>query len=139
MILALAQRGAVIGAALDAWMLSPGWVRGQTTPQSAGVTLNTVVDHMDHICQLTGTARHCGIGSDLDGCFGTEQTPADLDSIADLTKLPALLQQRGYNAADVQGIMSGNFIRVLSKALQPRAAALAPQTTSPERPLSITH
>jgi membrane dipeptidase len=139
MILALAQRGAVIGAALDAWMLSPGWVRGQTTPQSAGVTLNTVVDHMDHICQLTGTARHCGIGSDLDGCFGTEQTPADLDTIADLTKLPALLQQRGYNAADVQGIMSGNFIRVLSKALQPRAAAPAPQTTSPERPLSITH
>ena len=117
MILALAQRDAVIGASFDAWMLSPGWVRGQTTPQSAGVTLETVVDHIDHICQITGTARHCGIGSDLDGCFGTEQTPSDLQTIADLTRLPALLHQRGHTAADVQGIMSGNFIRALSHAL----------------------
>lgn len=136
MILALAQREAVIGAALDAWMLSPSWVRGQTTPQSAGVTLNTVVDHMDHICQLTGTSRHCGIGSDLDGCFGTEQTPADLDSIADLTKLPTLLQQRGYNASDVQGVMSGNFIRVLSKALQPRSADDLTRKDADHHPLS---
>jgi membrane dipeptidase len=117
MILALAARGAVIGTAFDAWMLAPGWIRGKTTPESAGVMLSTVVDHMEHICQLTGTARHLGIGSDLDGCFGTEQSPADLNSIADLTRLPELLSARGYTEANIQGIMSGNFIHFLLQAL----------------------
>lgn len=118
MILALAERGAVIGSAFDAWMLTPGWIRGQSTPESSGVTLSTVVDHMDHICQLTGTARHIGIGSDLDGCFGTEQSPADLNSIADLTRLPNLLAARGYKETDIQGIMSENFIHFLVQALE---------------------
>ena len=54
----LIDRGAVIGAAFDAWMIVPGWVRGKTTPESAGVTLETMVDHIDHICQLAGNARH---------------------------------------------------------------------------------
>ena len=118
MILALAQRGAVIGAAFDAWMLHPGWIRGQTTPETAGVTLRTLMDHMDHICQLTGSARHVGIGSDLDGCFGTEQSPADLNSIADLNKLPALLSERGFTPADIRGVMGGNFLGVLGSALK---------------------
>ncbi len=117
MILALAQRDAVIGVALDAWMLVPDWVRGQTTPESAGVTLSHVVDHLDHVCQITGSARHSGIGSDLDGCFGTEQTPTDVASIADLGRLPELLKIRGYESEDVAGIMSGNFLRALRLGL----------------------
>jgi membrane dipeptidase len=112
----LIQRGAVIGGALDAWMLVPNWVRGQSTPESAGVRLETLVDHLDHICQLAGNARHAGLGSDLDGAFGREQTAADLDSIADLARLPALLAARGYREPDILGIMSGNFIRFLREA-----------------------
>ncbi len=73
---ALIDRGAVIGAALDAWMMVPGWVRGKTTPESAGVTLEHMVDHIDHVCQLAGNARHSGIGTDLDGGFGREQIAA---------------------------------------------------------------
>ncbi|MFM7151478.1 MAG: dipeptidase, partial [Gemmataceae bacterium] len=69
-ILRLIDRGAVIGAALDAWMLVPGWVRGQTTPMQTGVCLNTVVDHIDHICQLAGNSKHAALGTDLDGGFG---------------------------------------------------------------------
>ena len=117
MILGLANRGAVIGAAFDAWMLHPGWVRGQTTPQSSGVTLETIIDHIDHVCQLTGSARHVGIGSDLDGCFGTEQTPADLNSIFDLTRLPELLAKRGFDSSAISGVMLENFLRVLGSAL----------------------
>jgi membrane dipeptidase len=117
MILALAQRGAVIGAAFDAWMLHPGWVRGQTTPESAGVNLRSVIEHMDRICQLTGSARHVGIGSDLDGCFGKEQCPGDLESIADLKKIPELLAERGFTGEDIQAVMGGNFLRILSEAL----------------------
>lgn len=112
----LINRGAVIGAAFDAWMLAPGWERGVSTPQSAGVTLETVVDHIDHICQIAGNARHVGIGSDLDGAFGTEQCPADLDTIADLQKLPAVLKKRGYSELDIEGIICGNWIRFLKHA-----------------------
>lgn len=117
MIRVLVERGAVIGMVFDAWMLVPGWVRGQTTPQSAGLVLERIVDHADHICQIAGNALHLGIGSDLDGAFGFEQTPADLRSIHDLTKLPGLFEKRGYKPADIEGIMSGNFLRFLQKNL----------------------
>jgi membrane dipeptidase len=116
MIRALVTRDAVIGMALDAWMMVPGWVRGQTTPAGAGLTLARVVDHIDHLCQIVGNARHVGIGSDLDGAFGAEQTPQDLDRISDLQRLPALLAARGYTGDDVDGILRGNFLRVLRAA-----------------------
>lgn len=113
----LIRRDAVIGGAFDAWMMVPGWVRGKTTPVETGVKIETIVDHMDHICQLAGTSRHCAIGSDLDGGYGTEQTPMDLDSIADLQGLTTILARRGYSPADIAGIMHGNWIRKLSEAL----------------------
>ncbi|HEX2443064.1 MAG TPA: membrane dipeptidase [Vicinamibacterales bacterium] len=109
----LVQRGAVIGVAFDAWMLVPGWVRGKSTPERAGVTLETVVNHVDHVCQIAGDARHCGIGSDLDGAFGREQCPSDVHTIADLGRLPGLLAARGYSREDVEGIACRNFVRFL--------------------------
>ena len=112
----LVQRDAVIGVAFDAWMLVPGWVRGETTPERATVTLDTVADHIDRICQIAGDARHCGIGSDLDGAFGREQCPSDVHTIADLARLPARLAARGYSVDDVQQIASGNFLRFLRDA-----------------------
>jgi len=112
----LIARGAVIGVAFDAWMLVRDWVRGTSTPESAGVTLDTVVQHIDHVCQLAGNAGHVGIGSDLDGAFGLEQCPSDVHTIADLSRLPALLESRGYSAADVEQIAHGNFVRFLRHA-----------------------
>ena len=116
MFRALADRGAVVGVTFDAWMMTPGWQRGQTTPQSAQLHLEKAAEHLDHFCQLAGNARHVGLGSDLDGAFGTEQTPLDLDSIADLQKLPALLQNRGWSADDIGGVMHGNFLRFVRDA-----------------------
>ena len=116
----LVARGGVIGVAFDAWMLHPGWVRDQTTPQEAGVTLETVVRHIDHICQLTGNALHVGIGSDLDGGFGREQAPADLDTIVDLQRLPDLLRKRGYDTAAIEGIMYSNWLRFFKEAWSDR-------------------
>ena len=116
MIKALIARGAVIGGVFDAWMLSPGWIRGKSTPQERNVTLSTLLDHLDHICQLAGNANHIGIGSDLDGAFGKEQCPSDLESIADLQKIPDLLRARGYTEADVQKVMHGNWLHFLKKA-----------------------
>ena len=112
----LIARGAVIGGALDAWMMVPGWIRGQSIPQAMNCNLEKMIDHLDHICQLAGNALHIGIGSDLDGAFGTEQCPYDLNTIADLQKLPALLMKRGYSPTDIENIMHGNWLRFLRNA-----------------------
>ncbi|HEV8540751.1 MAG TPA: membrane dipeptidase, partial [Verrucomicrobiae bacterium] len=112
----LIERGAVIGAVFDAWMMIPGWRKKITTPESAGLKIEHIIDHIDHICQLAGNSLHSGIGSDLDGAFGTEQTPADLKSIADLQRLPGLLAKRGYKEQDVENIMHANFLRFLRNA-----------------------
>jgi membrane dipeptidase len=115
-IKALVARDAVIGGALDAWMMVPGWIRGKTTPEAAGVTLEHLIDHIDHVCQLAGSALHSGIGTDLDGGFGREQCPRDLNTIADLARIPDLLAKRGYGQDDTQRIMSGNWVRFLERA-----------------------
>lgn len=112
----LIARDAVIGGALDAWMMVPGWIRGKSTPESTNCSLSVLIDHLDHICQLAGNARHIGIGSDLDGAFGKEQCPYDLETIADLQKIPDLLRQRGYTETDIEGIMHGNWLRFLRNA-----------------------
>ena len=87
-IVELAERGAVIGIALDAWMMVRDWVRGKSDPKEMGVSLKLMINNIDHICQLTGNSLHASIGSDLDGAFGTEQCPYDLNTIADLQKIP---------------------------------------------------
>ncbi len=87
----LIDRGAVIGGALDAWMMVPNWVRQQSTPESMQCNLEKLIDHIDHVCQLAGNTLHIGIGTDLDGAFGKEQCPYDLETIADLQKLAAAI------------------------------------------------
>jgi membrane dipeptidase len=116
MIKALVDRGAVIGAALDAWMMVPGWVRGESTPRKMNCNIEVMVDHIDHICQIAGNALHVGMGTDLDGAFGKEQCPYDLETIVDMRKVPALLKKRGYTDADIENMMHGNWLRFLQNA-----------------------
>jgi len=113
-IRALVERGGVVGAAFDSWMLHPGYVFGQT--DNSLVSIERVIDHIDHVCQLAGNARHSAIGSDLDGGFGTEQAPRELNTIADLQQIPLLLRQRGYKETDVEDIMHGNWLRFFEQA-----------------------
>jgi membrane dipeptidase len=124
-IQAVIERGGILGAACDCWMLHPGWVRGatleETTPRDV-VRLEAVADHIDRVCQLAGSSGHAALGSDLDGCFGREQTPAGLDSIADLQKLAGILSSRGYADSDIDAIFHGNALRFFQEHL-PRGAA----------------
>lgn len=113
---AIIARGGVIGAAFDAWMVRPGWVRG--APHNEPVSITHVVDHIDHVCQLAGNSLHAAIGSDLDGGFGREQSPADLDTIADLQQVATILSARGYTEADIAAIMHGNWLALLKRAWQ---------------------
>ena len=110
---AIIDRDGVIGAALDNWMIRPGWQRGRA--DNAPVALQHVLDHIDHVCQLAGNSRHAAIGSDLDGGFGREQSPGDLDTIADLQKIPGLLAGRGYGEGDIADILHGNWLRLLRR------------------------
>ena len=114
---ALIQRGAIIGSAFDAWMLTSDWVRGESTPGQTNVRISNVVDHIDHVCQIAGNSKHAGIGTDLDGGFGTEQSPADLNSIADISSVATILLDRGYSESDVKSIMHQNFIRFAMESL----------------------
>lgn len=115
-IKALIERGAVIGGALDAWMMVPDWKRGVSTPKEMNCKFEVLINHLDHICQIAGNTLHVGIGSDLDGAFGREQCPYDLETIADLQKLIPLFYKRGYSKEDVENIMHGNWIRFLRNA-----------------------
>ena len=112
----LIERNAVIGGVLDAWMLKNDWIRGKSDPKEEEVKLERLIDHYDHICQLAGNSDHIAIGSDLDGMYGTEQSPYDMDTIADLQKLKDILKARGYSTADTAKIFHGNWLRFLNNS-----------------------
>jgi len=113
-IRAIIARAGVIGVMLDVAMLDLGWRGGRGA--DSGVPLVKVLDHIDHICQLAGNARHVAIGSDLDGGYGREQSPNDLDTIADLQQIGPMLAARGYAPVDIVAIMHGNWVTLLRRA-----------------------
>lgn len=114
-IKAIVGRGGVMGVVMDIWMLQAGW--RHNAKDNPPVSLSAVADHIDYMCQLTGTVKGVAIGSDLDGGFGTEQSPNDLDTIADLHKLRPLLEGKGYGGADIDAIFWGNWLRFFRDAL----------------------
>ncbi len=111
----LIDREAVIGASMDAWMLHAGWETGKTPRET--VSLEAAAIHIDHVCQLAGDACHSAIGSDLDGGFGSERTPHDLETIADLFRVGEHLAARGYNDTDINRIFCGNWLRFFAETL----------------------
>jgi membrane dipeptidase len=113
LILALAERGGVIGIVAFNRMLDPEWRYGEPR-----LPLARMAQAIDHICQITGDASFVGIGSDLDGGFGLRSTPAELDAIAALHKLSGALAERGYGERDIEQIMSGNWLRVMTEVLE---------------------
>jgi membrane dipeptidase len=111
----LIERDAVIGASFDNWMIVPGWKTG-TTPRSEA-TLAKIADHVDHICQLAGSHRHVAIGTDLDGGYGSEQSPIEVETIADVQEFAAVLEARGYTSSDIDDIFYGNWLRFFREHL----------------------
>lgn len=107
MIEGLLERDAVIGVVPYNCFLLGGWRIGDDRTL---VTLDHVVAQIDTICQIAGDARHVGIGSDFDGGFGVSGVPREIDTIADLQKLPPLLLERGYGEEEVQAIMGKNWL-----------------------------
>ncbi len=117
MIRRLAEREGVIGVVLFNAFLKEGWVRKSGSRKDEVTLDHNVVTAIDHICQITGSARHVGIGSDLDGGFGRQSSPVEIDTITDLRLIEPLLRGRGYAPEDIQNILCGNFLRVLRQTL----------------------
>lgn len=113
----LIERDAVIGGMLDCWAMDTRFIDAVSDPWQLNIRLENLVDHWDHICQIAGNTNHIAIGSDLDGNFGTEQSPWDLHSIESLQKYEDILTKRGYSEDDILNIFHRNWIRMFRKAL----------------------
>ncbi len=110
----LIERGGIVGVVPYCRFLKADW---KPSDGRAGITLETLAVHIDHICQLAGNARYVGLGSDFDGGFGVESAPADVDTIADLQKLAPVLEARGYTQSEVAAILGENWLRYLQENL----------------------
>jgi len=113
-ITGLAERGGVIGIVIGNLFLKDGW---RTTDGRQAVTMDDIVAHIDHVCQLLGSADHVGLGSDFDGGYGLELIPEGLDSVADLRFIGTALSEKGFSQQDVEAILGGNWLRLLTHAL----------------------
>ncbi len=109
-IRALGERGGVIGTVLANGFLRAGHKKGD---RKELVTLDHVLAHIDHVCQLLGDAGHVGLGTDMDGGFGVDDVPAEIDSVVDLPLIATRLLDAGYEEADVVQIMGGNWLNLL--------------------------
>jgi membrane dipeptidase len=118
MIKAIVERGGVIGMVFAEQFLNPRWNwddPGSHYP-TATRPMKAVIEHIEHICQLTGNAEHVAFGTDLDGGFGRELSPTDLDTIADLQIFLNSLRQYGYKEEDLAKIAHGNLLRFFRNA-----------------------
>jgi len=113
MIRQLAEHDGVMGIVPYNRFLKATW----KVSDGKTLSVNHIAAMMDHVCQITGSADHVGIGSDLDGGFGAESIPAEMDTVADLKKVEEALKAKGHSDGDTEKIMSGNWLRILRKGL----------------------
>lgn len=111
----LSERDGVMGIVLYNRFLSPKWTKGDA---KSTLTLDVVADAIDHVCQITGSAAHVGIGSDYDGGFGSESIPYELDTVGDTMLIAGKLEARGYSPEQIEGIMGGNMLRKIRAVLK---------------------
>ncbi len=112
MIRAIAHRGGVIGMNFfDAFLLPPEQ-RGKRR-----ATLDDLLQHVRHGCDVVGDAAHVGLGTDMDGGLGREEIPAEIRTSADLPRIAPALEAAGFSTDDVSGILGGNWLRFFDRAL----------------------
>jgi membrane dipeptidase len=113
MIRAIVRRGGVIGMNFyDKFLLRPDEFGKRRA------TLADLIVHVKHLCDLAGSAKHVGIGTDMDGGLGREEIPSEIVTSADLPRVADALSDAGFGDADVEGIMAGNWAGFLGRALR---------------------
>jgi membrane dipeptidase len=107
-IRAVAERDGVIGLALYNGFLDPRWKEDK----SISVTLNEHLRrHASYIAYHSGW-NHVGIGSDLDGGFGLEESPSEIDTVGDLYKVGSVVPAEVRRA-----VLSTNWLNFLRSSL----------------------
>lgn len=118
LIRAVAARGGVIGVTFDAWMLNHrreyDWslqrpITNERGTDDGPITLEDVVNHILHICDLTGSTRHVGIGGDTDGQGGRLSAPAEIESVADFARVGDHMARRGFDADAIAAVLYRNW------------------------------
>lgn len=110
----VAEHDGVIGIMPYNKFLDPEWTK---TSQRDKVSLQHYIDHIDHVCQLTGSSQYVAIGTDFDGTIGYPEVPLELTTIADLQKLEPNLIERGYKQVDIERIFGLNWARIIERVL----------------------
>jgi membrane dipeptidase len=100
----IARRGGMVGISFY----------GKHLRTSGRPTLKDVVKHAVHHARAAGGPEHVGLGTDLDGGFDVRQSP--VAEMTQLKELPAMLR-RHFSRAQVEGIMGGNWLDFLGRAL----------------------
>lgn len=100
--LPLARRMAEKGGVVGIWPLGAQYS-----------TRQAYADALVRTAEAVGGPMHVGIGSDLNGLPSTV-----LPTHEEFAEVAELLAKRGLSEAQVQGIMGGNYIRVLREALK---------------------
>ncbi len=123
MIRAIGERDGVVGLVLFNGFLTSEWEAAIVGNKLAsllgprgerphnGVTLEQVRAHAEHIAGLIGWDR-VGVGSDLDGGLGVDESPVELETAADIARVAEVAP---LDARD--GVLGGNWLRLLSQAL----------------------
>ena len=120
MIRELVRRGGVIGLVFCQMFIDPEVVWENKPDRSTYVSkygMEGLIPHIERIGDLAGgSLKNIAIGTDMDGGFGAEITPTDVDTIADLQGFPAVLGRAGYGEEVAEGILSGNALRFFREA-----------------------
>ena len=98
--------------------------------------------HAEHIARMAGW-DHIGIGSDLDGGFGLEQSPIEIDTVADLhligDAVPQMSEQspqRKLAPLPSKGTPPNGPLKVLPPA---HVVTEAPTSRSPRATTPVPH
>ena len=94
MIRAIGERDGVNGLLLYNRFLEPRWEKDKSIPVSMYEQLQRRANYM---ADLIGW-NHISIGSDLDGGLGLEESPLEIDTVADLNKIGAVVPLEARDA-----------------------------------------
>ncbi len=120
MLRELIRRDGIIGLVFCQFFIDPDVTWERRPPRKTWVSkygMDGLIPHIENIANLAGgSLANIAIGTDMDGGFGAEVTPTDVDTIADLQKFPAVLREAGISDEDINGILHGNALRLFRQA-----------------------
>ncbi|MFP4460138.1 MAG: dipeptidase [Candidatus Zixiibacteriota bacterium] len=103
----IANRGGVIGL-----VMYDSFITKAHKPD-----FNDLIRHAEHIAELTGDCHSIAIGSDIDGGFGLEKTPKEINKYSDIARLESFMARANFTSDQIDKIMYRNWRDFLKKYL----------------------